>query len=81
VPRYSALGWYGVYGPAGLPNDLTRRLYAEATRALSAPDVKEKLAKAGNEYVMSPPDEFASFLRAEISKWSRVVREANIKAE
>ena len=81
VPGYAALGWYGFYGPAGLSSELTRRLYTEATRALSAPDVKEKLAKAGNEYVMSPPDEFARFLRAEIAKWSRVVHEAGIKAE
>jgi tripartite-type tricarboxylate transporter receptor subunit TctC len=81
VPGYSALGWYGFYGPAGLPSELARRIYTEATRALSAPDVKEKLAKAGNEYVMTPPEEFASVLRAEISKWTRVVREAGIKAE
>jgi len=81
MPGYAAVGWYGFYGPAGFSSELTRRLHTEATRALSAPDVKEKLAKAGNEYVMSPPDEFATFLRAEIAKWSRVVREAGIKAD
>jgi tripartite-type tricarboxylate transporter receptor subunit TctC len=81
VPGYNATGWYGFYGPAGLSSDLVRRIYGEATRALGAPDVKEKLAKAGNEYVMSPPDEFVAFVRAEIAKWARVVREANIKVE
>jgi tripartite-type tricarboxylate transporter receptor subunit TctC len=81
VAGYNATGWYGFYGPAGLSNDLTRRVYGEATRALGAPDVKEKLAKSGNEYVMSPPDEFVVFLRAEIAKWSKVVREANIRIE
>lgn len=81
VPGYSATGWYGFYGPAGLSADLVRRLHSEATRALGAPDVKEKLAKSGNEYVMSAPDEFVTFLRGEIAKWSRVVREAKIRIE
>ena len=81
VPGYSATGWYGLYAPAGTSADLVRRLYTEATRALSAPDVKDKLAKGGNEYVMSPPEEFAPFVRAEIAKWSKLVKEANIRIE
>ena len=81
VPGYSATGWYGFYGPAGMSTELVRRLHSEATRALGAPDVKEKLAKSGNEYVMSTPDEFVIFLRADIAKWTKVVREANITIE
>jgi hypothetical protein len=41
----------------------------------------ERLAKAGNEYVMSTPEEFIVFLRAEIAKWTKVVKEANLKIE
>lgn len=81
LPGYNAIGWYGYYGPAGMPPDLVRRIYQETVKALGAPDVKEKLAKAGNEYVMSPPDEFAAFLKAEIVKWGKVAREANVKFE
>ncbi len=81
VPGYSATGWYGLYAPGGTSPELVRRLHIEATRALGAPDVKEKLAKAGNEYVMSPPDEFAAFVRAEIAKWSKLVKDANIRIE
>lgn len=81
VPGYSATGWYGFYAPAGAAPELVRRLHAEATRALGAPDIKEKLARAGNEYVMSSPEEFTGFLRAEIAKWTKVVREAKIEIQ
>lgn len=81
VPGYSATGWYGFYGPAGLAPELVRRLYNESVRALGAAEVKERLAKSGNDYVMSPPEEFTGFLRGEIAKWTRVVREANIRIE
>ena len=81
VPGYSATGCYGFYAPAGTSQELVRRLYTEATRALGAPDVKEKLARSGNEYVMSPPDEFVAFLRAEIAKWTKLVKESNIRIE
>ena len=81
VPGYSATGWYGMYLPAGTPPEIVRRLYTESVRGLGAADVKERLAKGGNEYVMSPPEEFVVFLRAEIAKWTKVVKDANIKIE
>ena len=56
-----------------------RRLHAEAKRGLNSPDVKDKLEKAGNEVVTSTPEEFAAFLRAEITKWAKVVKEAGLK--
>jgi tripartite-type tricarboxylate transporter receptor subunit TctC len=81
VPGYSAIGWYGFYAPSGTPPELVRRIYTESVKGLGAPDVKERLAKAGNEYVMSPPEEFIVFLRAEIAKWTKVVKEANLRIE
>jgi tripartite-type tricarboxylate transporter receptor subunit TctC len=81
VPGYSATGWYGYYAPANISQDLARRLYAEAARALGAPDVREKLARSGNEYVMSLPDEFTAFIRTEIAKWTKLVKETNIRIE
>jgi tripartite-type tricarboxylate transporter receptor subunit TctC len=79
APGYSAIGWYGFYGPAGLPPDLVRRLHAETARAFDSPDVKDRLERAGNELVMSSPEEFLAFMRAEIAKWTRVVKASNLR--
>ncbi len=81
VPGYSAIGWYGFYGPAGMPPDLVRRIHAESARALSSADVKDRLERAGNKLVMSPPAEFVPFLRAEIAKWARVVKESKMRLD
>jgi len=81
VPGYSATGWYGFYSPGGTPPELVRRLYNESARGLGAAEVRERLEKSGNEYVMSPPEAFVVFLRGEIAKWTKVVREANLRIE
>jgi tripartite-type tricarboxylate transporter receptor subunit TctC len=81
VPGYEVTGWYGFYAPAGISPEIVRRLHAEAKRGLNSPDVKEKLVRTGNEPVVSTPEEFATFVRAEIAKWAKVVKEANLGVE
>ncbi|OGA40105.1 MAG: hypothetical protein A3G24_25760 [Betaproteobacteria bacterium RIFCSPLOWO2_12_FULL_62_13] len=81
VPGYNVTGWYGFYAPAGTPADIVRRLHAETKRALMSPDVKEKLAKTGNEPVASSPEEFAAFVRAEIGKWAKVVKATKLRID
>jgi tripartite-type tricarboxylate transporter receptor subunit TctC len=81
IPGYSVTGWYGLYAPAGLPQELVRRLNAEAKRALDHADAREMLKKGGLEYVVSSPEEHVGFLRSEIDKWSKVVKAAGIRLE
>jgi tripartite-type tricarboxylate transporter receptor subunit TctC len=81
VPGYLAIGWYGFYGPANMPADLVRKIHSDAARAYASPDVKERLERAGNELVMSAPEEFAAFLKSEVVKWGRVVKESKLRAE
>ena len=81
VPGYNVTGWYGFYAPAGTPADIVRRLHAETKRALMSPDVKENLAKTGNEPVASSPEEFAAFVRAEIGKWAKVVKATKLRID
>jgi len=81
VPGYSVTGWYGFYAPANTPQDIVRRLYEESRRALHSPDIKEKLIKAGNEPVGTPPAEFLAFVRTEVEKWAKVVKQANLRID
>ena len=79
IPGYLAVGWYGFYAPANLPSDLVRRIHGETARALTSADARERLERAGNEVVMSTPEEFGVFLRAEIVKWAKVVKASGQK--
>jgi tripartite-type tricarboxylate transporter receptor subunit TctC len=81
VPGYNVTGWYGFYAPAGTSADIIRRLHADAARALSSPDVREKLAKTGNEPVASSPAGFAAFMRAEIGKWAKLVKAIKLRID
>jgi tripartite-type tricarboxylate transporter receptor subunit TctC len=79
LPGYEVTGWYGLYAPAGTSADIVQRLFVESRRALTRPEVKETLMKTGNEPVVSSPQEFAVFLRAEIAKWAKVVKSSGLK--
>jgi len=81
VPGYSVTGWYGFYAPAGTSPDIVKRLHEESRRALHSPDIKEKLVKAGNEPVGTPPAEFQAFVRSEVEKWGKVIRAAGLKID
>jgi tripartite-type tricarboxylate transporter receptor subunit TctC len=81
IPGYSVTGWYGFYAPAHTPQDLVRKLHEESRRALSSPDIKDKLVKAGNDPVGTPPAEFLAFVRMEYDKWAKVIKQANLKID
>ena len=81
IPGYSVTGWYGFYAAANTSADIVRRLHEESRRALSSPEIKDKLVKAGNEPVGSSPAEFLIFVRAEVEKWAKVVKQANLRID
>jgi len=81
LPGYGASGWYGLVAPAATPKDVLVKLHAAAVKALRAPDVVERLSAQGAEPVGTSPDEWAGFIRAEIEKWAKVVKAANMKPE
>jgi tripartite-type tricarboxylate transporter receptor subunit TctC len=81
VPGYEMAVWYGAFGPAGLPPELTRRLNAEINRIMALPDVKARMEAIGVEPVNETPEQFAATLRADAQKWGRLVKELNIKSE
>jgi len=78
---FEFVSWYGLWGPKGLPADITAKLQREAVRALAQPDVKERLGVLGFETIGSTPAEFATFIDTESAKYGRIIREAGIKTE
>lgn len=73
--------WYGLWGPKGLPADITAKLQAEVTKALAAPEVKERLAVLGFEAIGSTSEVFAKYIDDESAKYGQIVKDAKIKAE
>jgi len=78
---YEIVGWNGLFVPAGTPRAIIAKLHAETVKALSHANVKERLATMGAEGVGSTPEQFAAFVKAEISKWAKVVKDAGLKQE
>jgi tripartite-type tricarboxylate transporter receptor subunit TctC len=73
--------WYGLWGPKGLPADITAKLQAEIVKALAQSDIRERLATLGFEAIGSTPGEFATFIEAESMRYGQIIRDAKIKAE
>ena len=81
LPGYEAATWFGFFGPAALPRDIVNKLNADAVAGLTPPDVKERLAGQGYFVVASGVETFTAFINAEIPRWVKVVKEANVKPE
>ncbi len=78
---YEIVGWNGLFLPAATPQAVVSRLHAETVKALALPDIKERLAGMGAEGIGSTPAQFAAFVKSEIGKWARVVRDAGLRVE
>jgi tripartite-type tricarboxylate transporter receptor subunit TctC len=81
VPGYDVSVWFGVLTVAGTPREVVQRLNTEMVKILSSPEIKERFGKMGVQVVAGTPEHFSQFLKAEVDRWARVVREANIKAD
>jgi len=81
LPGFEVTYWLGLLGPAGMPNDIVEKLNSEIVAVLKRPDVQEQLGKQGAEVVTSTAAEFRSMLTAEVAKWAKVVKEANVSLD
>jgi tripartite-type tricarboxylate transporter receptor subunit TctC len=79
-PGFEASSWFGLLGPADMPNDIAWKLQGEIARMLNIPDIRDRLIKEGADPVGSTPDEFAAYIRAETAKWAKVVKASGAKA-
>jgi tripartite-type tricarboxylate transporter receptor subunit TctC len=81
LPGFEALQWFGVLAPAGTPKEAVARLNAEIGKILQMPDVVERLRGLGIAIDGGTPESFAAFLRAEHSKWARIVKASGAKVD
>ena len=81
VPGYEVVSWQGIFAPAGTPKEIVQRLNTELVKILRLPDVRERFEGLGLDIVGNTPEEFAAFQKSEITKWAKVVKGANIKAD
>jgi tripartite-type tricarboxylate transporter receptor subunit TctC len=81
LPRFEAVSWYALMGPAGTPAPIIDRLNAEIARSLAKPAIREKYAAQGLEPGGGKPQELATEIQAETVRWGDVIRKQNIKPD
>jgi tripartite-type tricarboxylate transporter receptor subunit TctC len=81
VPGYEAIEWNGVMVPASTPAAVVSRLHQAILKAISIPDVKERVSGLGADLVGNSPDEFRQFLKKELATWSKVVKEVGMRID
>ena len=73
--------WWGMLGPAGVPGDVVQKLQAEIAKAVGAPDVRERFGALGVEPRSSTSEQFREVIQSYVTRWTRVVKEHNIKVD
>jgi tripartite-type tricarboxylate transporter receptor subunit TctC len=79
APGLVAVNWWGVLFPAGTPRPIVQKLNADTVKALADADVKKRFADLGVEAVSSTPEQFGAFIKSEMDKYAKLIKEANIK--
>ena len=78
VKGYEATTWYGIFAAAGTPKEVVTRLNVEIEKIIKSADISTRLINEGLEPIGGPPESFAEFIRAEISKYAKVIKAAGI---
>ncbi len=81
LPGYESMQWYGLMLPARTPKPIADLLYRELMTIIKNPAVHARLTDEGGDVIAGTPEQFATYIRTELAKWSRVVKAANVRAE
>jgi len=81
LPGFEATTWYGIVGPAGIPREITNKLSSEIRKAVGLPDMIERFNQQGAETRGTTPEEFSAFMRSELVKWAKVVKDSGARAD
>jgi tripartite-type tricarboxylate transporter receptor subunit TctC len=80
-PGFEVTSWYAIFGPTGMPQDVTVKLAGEIHKAVTQSDLRERLKGLGTTPIGSSPEALAAYQRSDIERWTRVVKSAGIKPE
>ena len=81
VKGFEFVSWYGLWGPKNLPADISGKLQAEVAKVLALPEVKQRLSTIGFDPIGSSGDRFATYIRDEMAKYEKIIKDAKIKVE
>jgi len=81
LPNYTFQSWFGIFAPARTPEAVVRTLNRELVRIIALPETRKAFVELGIEPVGTSPEDFGKYLRAEIARWSDVMRAHNIRGE
>ncbi len=81
LPGFDVVGWHGLMAPAGLPKPVIDRLYAETVKVINEPETRERFLQLGGTPGGLPPEEFVAYVRAEITKWGRVIKASGARVD
>jgi len=81
ISGFEAAAWQGIVVPTGTPNEIIQKLNAEVNKALAHPDIRSRLAAQGADILGGTPAEYAAYLRSEMPRWAKAVKDSGAKAE
>ena len=81
LPGYEAMPWLGLVAPAKTPTAVVQKLYTELNEVLKEPEVQARFRSLGLDIIGSKPEEFSAFLRSDIVKWAKVIKDSGAKAD
>ena len=81
LPGYEATTWFGLLAPAKTPQEIVRKVQSDVAKIGMLPDVKERFTGLGADVIASTPEAFAKHLQSELLRFSKVIKDANIKAQ
>jgi tripartite-type tricarboxylate transporter receptor subunit TctC len=80
-PDFDVLSWWGIVAPAALSKDIITKLHDEVVKVVNLPDTKARFADQGADAATNTPEQFAAYIKSEIVKWAKLIKETGVKSE
>lgn len=81
IPGFEVTSWWGLLGPAGMPQEIVARLNGETVKLMKSSDARDRIAALGADIVTSAPAQFADYIRSESVKWGQVIRDSGARID